>query len=73
MFIKWSDEADFEEGRRDKADKSFTVTAVFAQETVVLDKLKFKLEYNRLGYSVSANDKTLTEAITPRLYKRFAC
>ncbi len=65
VFIKWSDEADFEEGRRDKADKSFTVTAVFAQETVVLDKLKFKLEYNRLGYSVSANDKTLTEAIIP--------
>lgn len=64
VFIKWSD-GSIAKQRSDIADKSFTVTAEFAQETVVIGKLKFTIEEYEDGYKVAANDRTLTEAIIP--------
>ena len=67
-FVKWSDGVTTPE-RSDKAEKSFTVTAIFEKDGETDGDLRFRLLSDGSGYEVIAENEDLTEAVIPAYYK----
>lgn len=67
-FVKWSDGVTAPE-RSDKAEKSFTVTAIFEQKGEAEGDYRFKLLPDGSGYALIAENEQLTEAVIPANYK----